>query len=74
MRFEKIPLSNEDSEVYLETYVADPIGKFKRKAILVIPGGGYGGVCSDREGEPIAMAFMPYGYNAFVLHYTVGRK
>lgn len=38
----------------------------------MIPGGGYYEVCSDREGEPIAMAFMPYGYNAFVLHYSVG--
>ncbi len=74
MIFEKISLSSEDSEVYLEAYIADPVGSYKRKAILVIPGGGYGGVCSDREGEPIAMAFMPYGYNAFVLHYTVKRK
>lgn len=74
MRFEKIPLSSEDQDIYLEAYIADPIGTFKRKALLVIPGGGYGVVCSDREGEPIAMAFMPYGYNAFVLHYSVKRK
>jgi len=31
-------------------------------------------VCAEREGEPIAMAFMPYGFNAFVLHYSVGNK
>lgn len=74
MRYERIPLSAEDEDVYLEAYIADPIGGKRRKAILVIPGGSYAGVCSDREGEPIAMAFMPYGYNAFVLHYTVGRK
>lgn len=74
MRFIKIPLSNENEEVYLEAYIADPIRECERKAILVIPGGGYGTVCSDREGEPIAMAFMPYGYNAFVLHYTVNKK
>ncbi|MBE6758339.1 MAG: alpha/beta hydrolase [Ruminococcaceae bacterium] len=74
MLFERIPLSSEDEQVYLESYIADPCGPKPRKAILVLPGGGYGSVCSDREGEPIALAFIPYGYNAFVLHYTVGRK
>lgn len=74
MRFEKIILSQERENVYMDAYIADPIKCFKRKAILVIPGGGYSHVCADREGEPIAMAFMPYGYNAFVLHYTVDKK
>ena len=69
MIYKKIQL---DDEAYLEVYAADKVGDFVRKALLVIPGGGYGVVCSDREGEPIAMAFMPYGYNAFVLHYSVG--
>lgn len=73
MRFEKIPLSEGNAQVYLEAYIADPIQPFTRKALLVIPGGGYSKVCADREGEPIAMAFLPYGYNAFVLHYTVDR-
>jgi acetyl esterase/lipase len=74
MKYEKIPLSAEDENIYLEAFVAEKVGNFTRKAILVIPGGGYGSVCHDREGEPIAMAFMPYGYNAFVLHYSVGGK
>ena len=73
MRFEKIPLSVENEQVYLDAYIADPIKALARKAILVIPGGGYSTVCADREGEPIAMAFLSYGYNAFVLHYTVDR-
>lgn len=74
MKYEKIRLSEQDENVYLEAYIADPLPAFTRKAILVLPGGGYNTVCSDREGEPVAMAFMPYGYNAFVLHYTVKRK
>ena len=74
MKFERIYLIEGREDVYLDTYVADPIRDFTRRAILVIPGGGYRQVCSDREGEPIAMAFMPYGYNAFVLHYSVDRK
>ena len=43
----------------------------ERPALLVIPGGGYY-MCSDREAEPIAMAFAVHGYNTFVLRYTVG--
>ena len=71
MLYEKISLDKENSQVYLEAYVADKIEGFTRDAILVIPGGGYYNICSDREGEPIGMAFMPYGFNAFVLHYSV---
>lgn len=74
MLYEKIYFNENDKDVYLECYVADKTAEFVRKAILVIPGGGYGCVCSDREGEPIAMAFMAHGYNAFVLHYSVAMK
>lgn len=71
MVYEKICLN---SEAYLEVYIADKVGDRMRNALLVIPGGAYSRVCSDREGEPIAMAFMPYGFNAFVLHYSAGKK
>ena len=74
MIYKKIQLDKNDENVFLEIYIADPVGDFVRNAILVIPGGGYGSVCSEREGEPIAQAFMPYGYNSFVLHYSVGGK
>ncbi len=74
MIYKKISLFPDREDVYLEAFVADPLPHYTRKALLVIPGGAYAGVCSDREGEPIALAFMPYGYNAFVLHYSVARK
>lgn len=75
MIFKRIPLDEKFDNVYLDVYVADQTENFTRNAILVIPGGGYHNICSNREGEPIAMAFMPYGYNAFVLHYSVaGQK
>lgn len=67
MKIEKIIL---DDKSYIEAYITDETAKFKKKAILVVPGGGYGCICSDREGEPIALAFLPYGFNAFVLHYS----
>ena len=71
MYYEKIYLQPGNENCYLETYVADKVTGFTRESILVIPGGGYGSVCSEREGEPIALAFLPYGFNAFVLHYSV---
>ncbi len=42
-----------------------------RPAALVLPGGGYQ-YCSDREAEPVALAYMAEGFNAFVLRYTTG--
>lgn len=75
MIYKKIPLDSQFENVYLETYVADQVGDYTAKALLVIPGGGYGCVCADREGEPIALAFLSHGFNCFVLHYSVdGQK
>lgn len=74
MLYQKLQLDETDENVFLECFVADKTENYVRDAMLVIPGGGYGGICSNREGEPIAQAFMPYGFNAFVLHYSVGEK
>lgn len=41
-----------------------------RPALVICPGGGYHHV-GKREGEPIALAFMPLGFNCFVLDYSV---
>ena len=69
----KIKLSETDDNVFMEACIADKVGDFVRKAIPVIPGGGYAELCSERGGEPVGMVFMPYGYNYFVLHYSVNR-
>ena len=74
MIFDKIYFDEQDKDAYLEIYIADKISDYTRSAVLVIPGGGYGGVCKEREGEPIGMAFMAHGYNAFVLNYSVKKK
>ncbi len=42
-------------------------------AILICPGGAYT-FCSDREAEPVALAFLNAGYNAFVLRYSVSQN
>ena len=41
---------------------------WKRPAVIVVPGGGYGMV-SKREAEPIASAFFARGFQTFVLWY-----
>lgn len=72
MIFERIYLDPSDERVYIDAYVADN-QTFVHDAILVIPGGGYYNVCTAREGEPIALAYMAKGYNAFVLNYRVNK-
>lgn len=63
-----------NKNVTLTTYILDSSfdhkAGYKRPAILVFPGGGYG-MCSMREAEPIAMHFLAMGYNAFVLRYSL---
>lgn len=41
-----------------------------RPCLLICPGGGYE-FCSQREAEPIALHFLPDGFNVFVLNYSV---
>ncbi|NLW10677.1 MAG: alpha/beta hydrolase [Clostridiaceae bacterium] len=74
MKSEKIKLYEGRDDVTLTTYLLDDsprAGKDgKRGAVLVCPGGAYL-FCSDREGEPVAMAFANMGYQVFVLRYSV---
>ena len=44
---------------------------WKRPALIVVPGGGYGMV-SKREGEPVAHAFLAKGVQVFILTYLTG--
>ena len=58
----------------LTTYVSSDTPELKmppRRAMLVIPGGGYRFV-SDREAEPIVKMFFAAGFNVFLLKYSVG--
>lgn len=62
-------------EATLEAYLPDERHKSKegtpkkRRAILILPGGGYA-YTSFREAEPIALAFLAQGFSCFVLYYT----
>lgn len=44
-----------------------------RGAVLVCPGGGYGGR-SPREADPVARRFNSLGFHAFVVHYSVAPR
>lgn len=69
---ERIYLKDADEDIYLDTYAVNDKTLTPRDAILVIPGGGYGHVCLDREGEKTALAYLARGVNAFVLNYSIG--
>lgn len=76
MQVMRIPLYKDRNDVYVDAYIAGQLAcreGMKRRAMLVIPGGGYE-FCSDREAEPIAKAFMAQGMNAFVLTYSIGKR
>lgn len=73
MRYEKIDLYEHRRDVHLTAYLQEDSPEITngrpRPAVLVCPGGAYVG-CSDREAEPIALAFAAMGYHAFVLKYS----
>ena len=75
MKTEVIVL-NEERKVSLTCYVQPVGGEFtgisERPAVLVIPGGGYR-YCSDREADPVALAYLKAGYHAFILRYSCGK-
>ena len=54
--------------VYVQDYT-DSIAIEKRPMILICPGGGYA-YTSDREAEPIALAFMAAGFHTAILRYS----
>ncbi len=64
-----------DNDATLTCYVQDTSDEMPtadvRPAVLVLPGGGYH-FTSDREAEPVALAYLAEGFNAFVLRYAVG--
>ena len=75
MKMETIVLC-EERNVTLTAYLQDVGGEFgfkNRPAMLVLPGGGYA-MCSDREADPVAMAYLQAGYQVFILRYTVTSK
>ena len=63
-----------DSGAVLNSYVRPQQGflaeRGGRWGVLILPGGGYG-VVAESEGDPVALAFLGSGVQAFVLKYSV---
>ena len=72
MEPKRVFLRDDDPDICLDVYLAQDAAP--RKALLICPGGGYGGLADFREGTAMAEAFLPHGFQCFVLHYSVGRK
>ena len=76
MIYETITLSEKYPDATLTLYVCDNSPELKmppRPAVVVCPGGGYGGL-SDREAEPIVRKYFAKSMNVYLLRYSVGEK
>lgn len=75
--FTEIYHITENPDVTLTAYISNVSEEMKKTefkpAVLIFPGGAYK-FCSDREAEPIALAFLSRGFNAFVLRYSLNDK
>ncbi len=64
-----------DRDAVLTAYLQAPSREMqdaaRKPAMLVLPGGAYM-FTSDREAEPVALAYAAEGFQAFVLHYSTG--
>ena len=73
MKTEVLHLYENRTDVTLTTYIlqdsAELLNGGKRPIVLICPGGAYLS-CSDREAEPVAMAFAAMGYHTAVLRYS----
>jgi len=69
-----LPL-DDNGMATLTCYIQEPSdelpGTTRKPAILVLPGGGYQ-FTSDREAEPVALAYAARGFQAFILRYSTG--
>lgn len=70
----KMKIMVRNSKAEMSTYVVENSEQIqpnrKRPAIIICPGGGYEFV-SEKESEPIAIKMLSYGFQAFVLKYSV---
>ncbi|MBO7310994.1 MAG: alpha/beta hydrolase [Clostridia bacterium] len=74
MLYEKFTLGEKYPDASLTAYVCDSEpATDPRPAVIVCPGGGYGG-CSPREAEPIVRRFFGEGFNVYLLIYSTGER
>ena len=65
--------TTEDHQPTLDFYKPDAVPA-NGCAVVICPGGGYGGLAKDHEGIQPARFFNSLGITAYVLHYRLGGK
>lgn len=68
MTHQRIQLPGCHMDTYIPALTTAP--GMERPSIVICPGGGYEHL-SEREAEPVAMAFAAMGFNAFVVRYRI---
>lgn len=74
MEIHKITLNeatNTSLTCYIRPITDEDWGMTSRPMMIVIPGGGYQ-YCSEREADPVALAYLEAGFHAAVLRYSLG--
>ncbi len=77
MTTETIYLRENDDAVKMQTFIHDDSTNViagKRRAMVVLAGGGYFFLANDREGEPVAIKYFAQGFNCFLVNYSIGEK
>lgn len=67
-------VGESDADVPLVTLYPAPKEKSVGAAVVICPGGGYGGLAIDHEGKQVAEYFNDLGVTAYVLKYRLATK
>ncbi|MEC5126906.1 alpha/beta hydrolase [Verrucomicrobiales bacterium BCK34] len=68
------PIDKETGSPSIEVYSTKGSGNHTGAAVVICPGGGYGGLAKDHEGHQPAQWFNEQGVSAFVLQYRLGSQ
>lgn len=69
-----LPIDAETGSPSLHLYPTKDAESHNGAAVVICPGGGYGGLAIDHEGHQPAQWFNEQGVSAFVLHYRLGSQ
>lgn len=69
-----LPIDAETGSPALNLYPTKGKENHNGAAVVICPGGGYGGLAKDHEGNQPAQWFNERGVSSFVLHYRLGSQ
>lgn len=69
-----LPVDAETGSPSLQLYPTKGRDGHTGAAVVICPGGGYGGLAKDHEGHQPAQWFNAQGVSAYVLHYRLGSQ